>query len=173
MNTLNSISPRTTYCAVTFLTGQNFEEMVDCIMDIGFTRNCAILWSHYTISNAYLCAVECLPDENNIVEIAGPPPECLPSDCLRCAQEKYPLDEIFYQLMGYTRVGGSLINEQPFPCSFYEPMEYHPCVGANPAISTAIGVDDSANEEDSSAITPYTLEYFTAALLSVVLFSLL
>jgi hypothetical protein len=132
METLDNISPRLTFCAVNYLTSRDFQGMVDCVYDLGYSQPCSFMWTHYTIAGALLCASECLPDANNNVVGNLDPPECEYSDCIKCTTDSF--DDEHYGFTGYSGLNGGVVDRSPsHNCSLYQPVMYDPCVGADPS----------------------------------------
>jgi len=121
MSSLDNIAPRTTFCAVSYLTSKDFEALINCMFDIGYTEECALEWAHYTVLNTLLCAGDCIPDTSNTIVGNGPPPECELTSCFACAQEKFRLDDVHYQMTGYSGVKGGIIDRAPsYNCSDFQ-----------------------------------------------------
>ena len=156
MSSLDNIAPRTNFCAVSYLTSKDFEALINCMFDIGYTEECALEWAHYTVLNTLLCAGDCIPDTSNTIVGNGPPPECELTSCFACAQEKFRLDDVHYQMTGYSGVKGGIIDRAPsYNCSDFQAVVYDPCVGADPdkAPTGSSSESDSTNGDGSSSGT--------------------
>lgn len=135
MDSLGGFQARSVACATDWAVDRNFGALMKCYTDMGFTDECSRLWAHYTVANTLLCAGSCITKSGEVL-LAGDPPACEYTSCVTCAQDKYPLDSVLYELSGYTLVGGSVLDRKPFPCSDYDPLKLDPCVDAVPAPPT-------------------------------------
>lgn len=173
MNSLDSISPRTVFCAVSYITSRDFQGMWDCMYEIGYSRPCAFQWAHYAILNALLCSGACVPDSNNNIPGNGPAPDCGYSDCILCATEQYAFDPIHYTFTGYSGLNGGVVDRTPaHNCSLYQAVNYDPCVGAVEGGGTGNDNTESSNGDNSSSDAPSTFHRYSLYFITTLMLSL-
>ena len=176
MDTLEGFESRTVVCATAWLGSRNFGNLVDCFTGMGFTQGCSTLWAHYTLLNALLCAAVCLPDSStNLVKLIEGP-DCAYTNCVKCAAEDYPLNEILDDLSGHTVLGGAIVDRKPLPCSEYTPLVYDPCGGTPyvPEDNQGNNQDNNQGNQggDDSGVMNAALSRFVIALVGVVAFAI-
>lgn len=173
MDTLDNIATRSVVCAVTYLMSRDFNALLDCVSDLGWSKPCALQWAHYTIATTLLCSNECMPDSSNNVEGNGPPPACEYSSCFVCSWEKYPLDKANYDLAGYSGPRGGVVDRgASHKCSVYQPVVYDPCVGAKAGSGGRGGnledqqsTDTGSGQERTMATSLFNANFLMAYLL--------
>jgi hypothetical protein len=83
MRTLYTLQSDATACGGGYVFSRDFEALVSCYQKIGFTEDCARLWSHFAATSIALCAGVCAGNP----PLNGDPPECALGDCLTCQQD--------------------------------------------------------------------------------------
>jgi hypothetical protein len=97
--------------------------MAQCFEDLGFSPDCALLWTHRSAANALDCAATCFAD----FSYNGPPPTCTLGPCLACA---LPFQEDYDVIGGRTYAGSGFTDNVARPCSAFFSVVHDPCVGA-------------------------------------------
>jgi hypothetical protein len=98
--------------------------MAQCFEDLGFSPDCALLWTHRgAANNALDCAAACFAD----FSYNGPPPTCTLGPCLACA---LPFQEDYDVIGGRSYAGSGITENVARPCSAFFPVVNDPCVGA-------------------------------------------
>jgi len=112
-------------CATSFTFSQDFAKLNSCYSDLGFTEDCAALWSHFAATNGKTCAFDCFPTADGII-LNGPAPECKPSTCLECQED---FRDNFDDIAGMRFNKAGITERITQSCdSFYRVM-HDPCVG--------------------------------------------
>jgi hypothetical protein len=106
-----------------YLGGKDFDKLIVCFENEGFTKECSKLWAHFTATNGALCASPCLsakPPYN------GDPPECKLHECLTCG-EQFIAD--FDRISGRTLMNSGMTENIARNCSDFFPVIHNPCPG--------------------------------------------
>jgi hypothetical protein len=133
IQTYGELESKTIVCATSYVFSKDFDTLVSCFSDMGFTQECATLWAHFSATNGANCATDCLPDETGLTLLHGPAPECEPQGCLTC-QAGFRLD--------FEAIGGLVFNQAGITeriakdCDSFYRVTHDPCVQAGPASPT-------------------------------------
>lgn len=131
--TYNALESETVVCATSYFFSKDFDELVTCFVEKGFTESCATLWAHFSATNAALCSTECLPDDTGMTLVNGSPPECEPQACLTC-QAAFRAD--FEAISGFVYTKAGITERIAYDCDAFYRVTHDPCVAAGPAPPT-------------------------------------
>jgi hypothetical protein len=114
-------------CVSLYALSQDFDSrfsvLTQCFEDLGFSPDCALLWTHRGAANAVDCAATCFADNS----YNGAAPTCALGPCLACA---LPFQEDYDVIGGRSYAGSGITEKVARPCSAFFPVVHDPCVGA-------------------------------------------
>jgi hypothetical protein len=93
-----------------------FEKLVECIMEIGFTKPCAQIWAYNVRNTQAVCLRECLGNEpyHN--------PDGSLSPCLQCDEDKS--GPVYKAVAGRTRRNTGIASSICRPCNEVQPIQH-------------------------------------------------
>lgn len=156
MRTRESLQSKGVLCGTRYFINREFDKLIDCWQEEGFTRDCAYMWAHFTASNAALCAGKCLDQKP---PFNGPPPECEVTDCLKCGD---PFNSEFDLLAGRDQPRSGITENIGRQCSLFYPVVHDPCPGqapppTGPPVPTMAPVRSAASQLQSSVTLVMTM----------------
>lgn len=95
---------------------QPFEALVECIMELGFTKPCAQIWAYNVRNTQSKCLKECLESETYHN------PDGSLSPCLQCDEDKS--GPVFKAVAGRTRRNTGIASSICRPCDEVQPIEH-------------------------------------------------
>ncbi len=96
--------------------GQPFENLVDCIQDLGFTKPCAQIWAYNTLNTRQNCFVQCITNTSYHNE------DGTLSNCLQCDEDVS--GPVFKAEAGRTRRNTGLASSICRFCEEVKPVEH-------------------------------------------------
>jgi hypothetical protein len=138
-------------CATSYVFSKDFDELLSCFSDLGFTQECSILWAHAGATNGAKCALQCLPDsETGLTLLNGDPPECEIQACLTC-QGDFRVD--FDAIAGLGSYNAGITERIARDCDLFYRVTHDPCVGIG-GTSPTVPVAPVASPETQPPFEP-------------------
>lgn len=129
MKTIDDLQSQSISCTFPYYFDRTFDNVVACYQKLGFTKPCATLWAHFSVTNLEQCQSVCAPVGGKITMNQDLPPTCPFTDCIPCSSQ---FTMAFNQLAGvYRSAYNAGFNDYiAFPCSMFTRIEnLDPCEG--------------------------------------------
>lgn len=113
-------------CTFTFfLQGINVKNFLECVQELGITPDCAKMLYWTSRANADQCSDVCTADATTGIQGQGPPPNCDPSPCTRCALEK--TGQFSASFLGRLPINSGVLSVLAPPCEEFYNLTHNAC----------------------------------------------
>lgn len=134
------------YFTSTIPDDEKWTVLIQCFENVGFSTGCAELWSHFTATNANLCAAQCFSQGD---DLNGDPPDCPLNECLSCSAAS--ATEEFDRIAGRNMPNSGITENIIRNCSDFYTVIHDPCPGQTAAPTTSPAPTDTPPTSGSSS----------------------